>query len=174
MTRRAPETRAVLVVGEGPLAEAVAARLAAVAHVAVGTTEPAGSARALAEVERVVTLYGRPDGLALAVGRDGPALVRSARELLPAGHAVVLVEPPALDDLDAVAEATAEGTTLVHVRPGAVGREPQRRDLPGGRVLWTVEAGGAPAWGGARGGSAAEVTAARRIRELLFPARAAA
>ena len=171
MTGRAPDAAAALVVGEGPLAEAVAARLAAVARVAVGATDPTGAARALAEVERVVALYGRADHLALAVGRDGPALVRSARELLPAGHAVVLVEPPPVGDLDAVVAATADGTMLVHVRPAATAREPQRRDLDGGRVLWTVEARAAPAWGGTRGGSTAEVAVARRIRELLFETR---
>jgi hypothetical protein len=174
MTGAPLEVRAALVVGEGPLADAVAARLAAVARVAVGTTDPAGSARTLAEVERVVALYGRGDDLALAVGRDGPALVRGARQLLPDGHAVVLVEPPPVGDFDAISEATAEGTTLVHVRQAATAGGPERRDLDGGRVLWTIETRAAPAWGGARGGSTAEVTVARRIRELLFPARAVA
>ncbi|PAP75918.1 hypothetical protein [Rubrivirga marina] len=174
MIAAVPEERAALVVGTGPLAETIAARLAAVAHVAVGATDPAGSAQALAEVERVVSLYGRAEALALAVGRDVPALVRGARELLPDGHAVVLVEPPPIQDLDAVAEATASGTTLVRICRAAAANGPRRRALDGGRVLWTVEIEATPTWAGARGGSTADVAAARQVRELLFPVRAAA
>lgn len=169
MSAGAPTPHAVLVVGDGPLAQAVAARLAAVAHVALGATNPARAAPALAEVERVLTLYGRSGAPTLAVAQDVPSLVRCARRLLPDGHAVVLIEPPPVDALDAALAETAPGTTVVHLTRGVADGSPERRALDEDRVLWTIAAETSPAWAGMRGHTAHEVSAARTVRQLLFP-----
>ena len=97
------------------------------AHVALGATDPSHAAPALAEVDRVVTLYGRSDAPTLAVAQDVPALVRCARRLLPDGHAIILVEPPSIDALDTVLAETAPGTVAVYLTREGTPGSPQRR-----------------------------------------------
>ena len=174
MTGGGLEARAVLVVGDGPVGRAVAARLAAVARVALGTTTPGASTETLAELDRVVALYARAEPVGLVVAADRVALVRCARRLLPAGHAVVLAEPPAIGDLEAVVGATAAGTVTVHLGRASTPRAPQREGLEGGRTLWRLGVEAASAWGGMRGATAAEVAVARVVRDLLFPLSTAA
>jgi len=163
---------ALVVGGDGPLGQAVAARLAAVARVVLGTVDPARSGPALAEIERVRALYGRDETPALTVAPDVPALVRSARRLLPDGHGVVLVEPAPDLDLARVVQATAPGTVLVVVTRARIDPAPLADVLTDGRTLHIVGVEAAAPWGGRS--TAAEVGAARTVRDLLVPSDSAA
>ncbi len=160
-------TAAALIVGDGPLGQAVAARLATLERVALGTADPTRSGASLAELDRVRTLYGHTEPPGLAIARDTAALVRSARQLLPEGYSLVLVEPAADLDLDEVVDATAPGTTVVVVsrRTGPPTFGPTQRALSAGRTLWQVQVERVETWSGRR--TAAEASAANVVRDLL-------
>ena len=165
------EPRAVLVVGDGPLGRAVAARLAAVTRVMLGAVDPSRLGPTLAEVERVRGLYGRSEVPALAVAGDAAALVRTARQVLPPGHAVILADAVSAADLEAVRTAAADDSPVVLVAPTpAVRRDAEEA----GHALRTVWVEASPAWSGVRAQTAAEATAARAVRDALFPSAAGA